>query len=48
MIALARHPERSEGPHLYFWIIQANLRRQHRIREVPRSEPHWRSLRGSG
>ena len=37
-----RHPERKRGPHLHWWITQAILREQYRVREVPRH------LRGSG
>ena len=41
-------PSVSEGAHLYRWMTQANLRNQHRTREVPRFEPDWRCLHGSG
>jgi len=41
-------PSASEGPRLHSWITEANLRNQYRTREVPRSEPDWRCLRGSG
>jgi len=41
-------PSAGEGPHLLAWIINLYLSIQHRTREVPRSEPDWRCLHGSG
>ena len=41
-------PSASEGPHLHSWITEASLHNQNRTGEVPRSEPDWRCLRGSG
>src|SRR5207253_5543537 len=41
-------PSASEGPHLHSSITQIRPPCQQRAREVPRSEPDWRCLRGLG
>jgi hypothetical protein len=43
-----RHPEASEGPHLFGGDHTKYIGIFATLREVPQSEPDWRCLRGSG